>query len=111
LLNRSVLDRGPEMCLVVRNVGEAAWTRDDPIRIGTTDPRTRPSAYYHGTWISSDRVAAPLEEVVPPGATAMFHFRITPASVPSDRFQLVVEGKTWLPNTRFEIRAPAHPAR
>jgi radical SAM protein with 4Fe4S-binding SPASM domain len=110
LFDRSVLDRGPEMRLAVRNVGEAAWTRDSPVRIGTTDPRGRPSAYYHRSWIDGDRVAETSEEIVLPGGTATFLFRVTRAPVPAESFQLLVEGKVWLPNTRFEIRAPGRPS-
>jgi radical SAM protein with 4Fe4S-binding SPASM domain len=106
LSSRSGLVPRNKMCLVVQNTGSATWTREHPLRIGTTDPRNRVSAYYHPSWLYPNRITGISEDTVPPGGRATFHFQVKPAAgVPAETFQLVVENKVWLPNTRFEIRA------
>ncbi len=103
---RSALSRWPEMCLVVQNTGSSVWRREHPVRIGTADPRNRPSAYYHPSWLAGNRITGFSENTVPPGDLATFRFQVSPAAgVPAETFQLVAEHKAWLPNTRFEIRA------
>jgi radical SAM protein with 4Fe4S-binding SPASM domain len=98
--------------LCVQNTGTCTWTHDNPVLIGTSNPRSRTSAYFCPSWLSSDRVAAFIENRVPPGSTATFEFQIAPsAEVLAESFELLVEGKCWLPNTRFELSpgGKAHP--
>jgi hypothetical protein len=105
LEDRSALSGSQEMCLVVENTGTATWTANDRIHIGTASPRDRASAYYHPSWIGTNRITSFVEPQVPPGATATFTFRITPSpEPPSENFQLVVENVHWLPEPRFHIQ-------
>jgi radical SAM protein with 4Fe4S-binding SPASM domain len=111
----SVLSGSDEMRLVVENTGSVTWTAADRINIGTASPRDAPSAYYHPSWIGTNRISSFVEPSVPPGATATFAFRVTPAAEPPfGVFQLVVENQCWLPEPRFRIRAvrpePAPPS-
>lgn len=93
------------MRLVVQNTGECSWTRQDDVLIGTADPFDHPSPYEHPGWRTPTRIATFCERVVHPGQTATFLFQINPRpNVVCESFQLVVENKRWLPNTRFEIR-------
>jgi radical SAM protein with 4Fe4S-binding SPASM domain len=105
LRKRSVLRGRTRLRLVVRNVGTATWTRPTGLRIGTADRRDRESAFHHPGWLTPNRVATFVEDVVPPGGLATFPFAVTPG--PGGRaevFQLLVEGVCWLPGTRFEVR-------
>jgi MoaA/NifB/PqqE/SkfB family radical SAM enzyme len=105
--------RWGEVRLVVRNVGEATWTRSTGVRVGTTAPRDRPSALQHPSWLLPWRVGTFQEERVPPGGRATFGFKIQARPKGwqgSEAFQLVVDGICWLPGTRFDLR-PAHPGR
>ncbi|MFP5287101.1 MAG: radical SAM/SPASM domain-containing protein, partial [Thermoanaerobaculia bacterium] len=78
---RSALSRWAEMCLVVRNTGSSAWTRErHPVRIGTADPRNRLSAYYHPSWLYPTRIAGFSEHTVPSGGLATFLFQMSPAA-------------------------------
>ena len=105
LIDESVLNDHVAMKLVVRNSGTSLWTQDTLIRIGTARPRDRTSAYLHPSWLSANRIATFRESNVPPGGKATFVFHIRPQSdVPSESFQLVADGKCWLPNTQFEVR-------
>jgi len=113
--NRSVLSGSEELRLVVENTGSATWTAGDRINIGTASPRDGASAFYHPSWIGTNRITSFVEPAVPPGATATFPFRITPAAhPPSEMFQLVVENQRWLPEPRFRVQAvrpqPAPPS-
>jgi len=104
LFEESQLRDHRQMRLVVQNQGTCIWDRNTPVRIGTALPRDRQSAYYDPTWISSNRLVSFTEEKVPPGETATFRFRLKPSfTVPSESFQLVVEGIAWLPGTTFEL--------
>ncbi|MBP1603279.1 MAG: Curculin protein, partial [Acidobacteria bacterium] len=112
--NRSVLSGSEELRLVVENTGSATWTAADRINIGTAGPRDGASAFYHPSWIGTNRITSFVEPAVPPGATATFPFQITPAAhPPSEMFQLVVENQRWLPEPRFRVQAvrpqPASP--
>jgi radical SAM protein with 4Fe4S-binding SPASM domain len=104
LEDRSVLSGSQEMRLVVENTGTATWTANDRIHIGTASPRDRASAYYHPSWIGTNRITSFVEPQVPPGAAATFKFRVTPSPQPPfELFQLVVENVHWLPEPRFRI--------
>jgi radical SAM protein with 4Fe4S-binding SPASM domain len=104
LLEKSMLHNQSEMCLVVQNTGECYWIQETQILIGTTHPRDRESEYFHSSWLSPTRIATFTEKSIPPGGIATFTFQITPVpDAPTEVFQLVVEGKCWIPGTLFEI--------
>lgn len=110
LLDRCHFTDPQHMVLVAQNVGTETWYPETAVRIGTAHPRDCASPFYHRSWLTNNRVASFSEEKVPPGGLATFCFAVASKSVPQPlRFQLVVDGKTWLPNTRFEI-APDVPA-
>jgi radical SAM protein with 4Fe4S-binding SPASM domain len=109
--DRSVLGGASEMRLVVENTGTATWTVGDHINIGTASPRDGASAYHHPSWIGTNRITSFVELAVPPGATATFAFRVTPAAQPPfETFQLVVENQCWLPEPRFRIQPDRSPS-
>jgi radical SAM protein with 4Fe4S-binding SPASM domain len=111
LPDQSMLAGDSRLRLVVRNAGTATWTRDTRIHIGTTAPRDRASAFHHPSWIGANRIATFRESSVPPGGTATFEFDVTPApGVAAEAFQLVAEGRAWLPGV-FELRPAPGPAR
>jgi radical SAM protein with 4Fe4S-binding SPASM domain len=115
ILDRSKLYGDPQsiggmrLSLAVKNTGETTWTRESRIRIGTSGGRKDcRSAYYHHSWISENRICTFAEEKVSPGVIATFNFTITPSMLAGPEiFQLVAEGKCWLPFTQFEIMAAA----
>jgi radical SAM protein with 4Fe4S-binding SPASM domain len=110
LLKESLLEGRTQMRLVVQNISSETWTQDDLIRIGTAHPRDHASAYEHPSWLGWNRVTSFIEKRVLPGGIATFPFVVQPApQVPFEEFQLVAEGKCWIPNTRFKISpAGAH---
>jgi radical SAM protein with 4Fe4S-binding SPASM domain len=96
---------GREVTVRVQNVGSLTWTRNDQLRVGTSARRDRVnSILYHPSWISSNRVCTFSEEVVAPGQGATFRFQcsVVRPTTP-ERFQLVFEGRLWLPNTVFRV--------
>jgi radical SAM protein with 4Fe4S-binding SPASM domain len=107
-LDRSELAGQQRLRLVAQNMGTSTWTQADNIRIATINQRERSSAYYHPSWIAHNRVATFREQQVPPGGYATFEFLIAPnALVASDEFQLLADGRCYLPNTRFTIHGAA----
>lgn len=101
------LEGPPPFKLVVENNGTVTWKREDMIRIGTSNPRDHAAACAHSTWLGPGRVASFEEESVPPGGKATFVFEAAPLREgETEFFQLVVEGKCWLPYTRFCIAPP-----
>lgn len=97
-------DKNSDIYLVVRNIGNITWTKNSLLRIGTAQERDRPSAYYHPSWISPNRVCTFSEDQIAPHETATFNFTISTNGVPpSEMFQLVLENKRWIPKTEFEI--------
>jgi radical SAM protein with 4Fe4S-binding SPASM domain len=106
LSEQSMLDGAGPMRLVVRNTGAMDWTRADRIHIGTSAPRDRQSRLQHPTWLGHNRIGTFREDRVRPGETATFEFQVAPpAAGAPETFQLLVEGRGWLPDTRFEVRA------
>ena len=97
-----------------RNSGTQTWATGT-VEVATTSPRDRPSPVAHRTWLSDARTCSFEEHIVAPGEAATFTFRITaPPWRTVEEFQLVAEGITWLPNTRFSVVTPVaarHPVR
>ena len=84
--------------MTYKNLGTATW--DSKIRLGTTNPRDRKSAFYTaGKWINSTRAAA-APSPVKKGSTATFSFTLTAPKVCKtteyiEYFNLVQESVAW----------------
>jgi radical SAM protein with 4Fe4S-binding SPASM domain len=104
LPDKSLLHGTTGLRLAVENIGARTWTQADMIRIGTANPRDHASAVESADWLSFNRVTSFAEEHVPPGGIATFHFSAQPVDgVAFDMFQLLAEGRCWIPNTRFKV--------
>lgn len=106
LPGQSALDGSGRRRLAVRNIGSLPWSRATQLNIGASRKKDRlDSALYHPGWIQRNRVSSFREETVAPGETATFEFDVQPGGAPAraEDFQLVVEGRCWLPNTHFTI--------
>ena len=85
-----------------QNVGTATWT-NNVVRLGTTNPRDRPSPFANGTWLNRAR-ATPLDQAfVEPGRRGRFTFTVTAPAVSANRvfnefFAPVAEGRAWMEN-------------
>lgn len=101
-----------EVHLKVENNGAFVWTQGLQLYVGTSGRRDRvDSTRYHPRWISRNRVCTFVEERVAPGEKATFKFPISNGrATGAERFQLVFDGRIWLPNTQFQIPFTA-PAR
>jgi hypothetical protein len=93
------LSAGNRYYAVVRakNTGTATW-QGGTIRIGTSSPLNRSSAFCEGSWINCGRPATLVEGTVAPGQTGTFEFWIT---VPNgsgetkEYFTPLFENVTW----------------
>jgi hypothetical protein len=85
-----------------QNVGTATWT-NNVVRLGTTNPRDRISAFANGTWLNRAR-PTPLDQAfVEPGSTGRFTFTVTAPAVSATRvfneyFAPLAEGRAWMEN-------------
>jgi hypothetical protein len=85
-----------------QNIGTATWT-NDVVRLGTTNPRDRISAFADASWIQGNR-ATPLDQpFVEPGGTGRFTFNVTAPVVSADTvfdeyFAPVAERRAWMEN-------------
>ena len=94
----------------VRNVGTRAWGVDAPLRLAPSRPNDRTSIHYHSSWMSPTRVCGPVETGVPAGQVATLEFEVTPAhAARPEHFQLLIEGKNWLPDTIMQFAMPDPP--
>jgi radical SAM protein with 4Fe4S-binding SPASM domain len=94
--------------VVLRNTGTVTWTRADPFSLGTATPRDHESPLHVSAWISRNRICGFNEAEVPPGRHATFELDAQPGSGPNkDSFQLVLEGRFWVPGTLFEVEVAA----
>jgi len=108
ILGQPTFPTGGRMRLLVRNMGNAAWTERDQILIGTADPRDRPSTLFHPSWIGLNRMTSFVEPSVEPGGVATFEADVArPGDAAIETFQMVVEGQCWVPGTRFRLAPPA----
>jgi radical SAM protein with 4Fe4S-binding SPASM domain len=94
-----------EISLTVRNTGAFTWTQEVQLYLGTSGQRDRTdSVYYHPQWISRNRVCTFTEEKVAPGEQATFRCPISKGEPQRpERFQLVFDGRLWLPSTQFQL--------
>lgn len=107
LPNESRLSGRGQFKLVVQNIGRESWTQNDPIYIATAAPRDVRSRFTHSTWLSPTRVAHFQESLVNPGERATFEFELSKHfQTEQENFELVYEGKLWMPKTQFQVKVP-----
>jgi len=92
------------LTITLTNIGSATWHRQGAgvnrrgeVRIGTADPRDRPSIFRNVSWISVNRVINSGFDI-PPGGRLTLVFTIRAPSEPGiyrESFQLVSEYITW----------------
>ena len=85
-----------------QNVGTATWT-NNVVRLGTTNPRDRLSAFASADWINRARPTPLDQPFVEPGRTGRFTFNVTAPAVSATRvfteyFAPVAEGRAWMEN-------------
>ncbi len=92
-----------EITLTAKNTGNVTWSRqgNNPVRVGTTNPRDRSSAFANGTWLGTNRPVGLSEgtDSVAPGETATFSWTYTApsrAGTYREYFSLLAEGITWM---------------
>lgn len=100
------LPQGEKATLTIKalNTGIGTWSNSGPypVRLGTSNPDGRGSAFATSTWpVWSNRAATLQEPTVAPGQVGTFIFQIQ-ASVPpgtyNEYFNLVAENVTWFPS-------------
>ncbi|MBI4744773.1 MAG: hypothetical protein HY776_08180, partial [Actinobacteria bacterium] len=87
--------------LTAKNVGSATWYKSgaNPVRVGTTNPRERPSTFANSTWLGSNRPTGLPVDQVKQGETVTFSWTITAPSTPGEyreHYSLVAEGIAWM---------------
>lgn len=85
-----------------QNVGTATWT-NDIVRLGTSNPRDRASAFANSSWILPSRPTNLNQAFVRPGETGRFTFTATAPAVSAktefpEFFAPVAEGVAWMEN-------------
>jgi hypothetical protein len=90
---------------VFKNTGNVTWTNNgpNPIKLGTSGPLERSSAFKDTSWPSATRAATLKETSVAPGEIGTFEFWITAPQVSQDSafneyFTPLAEGRAWFPN-------------
>jgi MoaA/NifB/PqqE/SkfB family radical SAM enzyme len=92
----------PRIRLRVRNTGIETWTRDWPLAIGKVGDDA--SRFWLDTWAAHNRIRYMAEPEVKPGQHATFEFEIGAVErAAPETFSALVEGVTWLPDTRFDL--------
>jgi tRNA (mo5U34)-methyltransferase len=95
--------------VVVQNTGTLTWSRPLQPLVGTSWPRDRLSPAADTSWIAPHRAARPLEDFVEPGEHAHYRFKLGDGLAEPERFELVVDGVLWLPNSAFLVQPrPRH---
>ena len=85
-----------------QNVGTATWT-NDVVRLGTTNPRDRSSAFANSTWINAGRPTPLDQPFVEPGKVGRFTFTVTAPNVTArtvfnEYFAPLAELRAWMEN-------------
>lgn len=86
--------------LVIRNDSNVAWYNDGryPLRLGTSGPTDRSSAFVAPGWLGANRPARLTEAIVSPGQNGTFTFAMKAPSQAgryNESFSPVVEGYRW----------------
>lgn len=94
--------------VTAKNNGNTTWRNSgaNPVRLGTSHPNDRNSAFHDNSWTTRNRAATLVETTVGPGETGTFRFTMTtPASYGTHKeyFQLVSEGKAWFNDIGFHF--------
>jgi hypothetical protein len=92
------------LTLSALNKGNTTWynTGSYPVRLGTSNPKDRSSAFYDSSsWLSQQRTVTMNEASIAPGSPtpATFTFTIKAPTTPGvykEYFNLVAEGVTWM---------------
>ena len=85
-----------------QNVGTVTWT-NDVVRLGTTNPRDRSSAFANSTWINAGRPTPLDQPFVEPGRVGRFTFTVTAPNVAAttvfnEYFAPLAELRAWMEN-------------
>jgi hypothetical protein len=92
-------DDTSDVSIVLRNTGGTAWRKGTPqeARLAVRDNRTDLS-FLGADWPAPNRPAAQTEEIVPPGGTATFTFKVRGTAPGSYVLPLrgVVDGGAWM---------------
>jgi len=88
--------------LIVKNTGSEKWLRQakNPVKLGTSRPKDRPSQFFHHSWGSTNRPTPIDQETVGSGEIGTFTFLIDTSNLEPgifrEYFQPVVDGITWM---------------
>lgn len=89
--------------VMAKNVGATTWynSGNNPVRLGTSNPRDRASLFCSTSWGGCNRPALLNESSVPPGSIGTFTFEVQAPGPGSpgaynEYFNLVAEGLTWM---------------
>lgn len=99
-----------DVTIKARNTGETTWYKSSsyPVKMGTSRPLSRSSAFYFApSWLSDSRPALLQENSVPPGSDGTFTFTAKAPMTPGLRceyFTPVAEGYQWLNDTGMCIK-------
>ena len=90
-----------EITVKLKNTGNAVWRNKGPnaAYLGSSEPRDRLSRlYYEDGWTNKYRAATLKENVIYPGETGTFTFKIKPTGkgIYKEGFQLVLENVGWV---------------
>lgn len=90
------------------NVGTQTWRPHgpNPVRLGTWGPQDRKSRFRARDWIAPNR-AVGVKRRVPPGGTAFLRMHLRAPRHRGryvERFNLVAEGATWMPDQGLSLR-------
>jgi hypothetical protein len=101
---RSMLRGTARLRVVVRNTGAATWSREQPLAIGRVGDAA--SSLRLPTWAADNRIRYATEPV-PPGGIAVLDFAIADVRRGvREQFALLIEGRSWLEGTTFELPQP-----
>jgi hypothetical protein len=92
----------------VKNTGTMTWKKAGPfpVKLGTTFPHNRDSAFYTPLWPERNRAAILVEDTVPPNGEGTFLITAKTPNTPGpwhENFNLVAEGVLWFDDPKFVI--------
>jgi len=91
--------------VVMKNVGNAAWTNTDQYKLGSQNPVDNQTWGIHRVHFSAD-------EIIAPGATKTFNFNVTAPSTPGTynlKWQMVREGIEWFGQSSTNLSIVVQP--
>lgn len=103
-----------EMEIRIKNTGATTWLNsgDNAIKLGTIEPQDHAGKFYHGSWLSENRVATMQESAVATGEVAIFRFSVTAAGEGqvTEKLGLVSEMVTWFDAISIPVTLQVQPA-